>query len=112
MSETTNIDRYAEWAEGLWFASGSREFGERDYAIASLGLAGEVGEVMELLKKRVRDGNFDVEGFTKEMGDVIYYWSRLCLMFGVRPSDVLAANMRKLEDRRARGVMRGSGNDR
>jgi len=25
---------------------------------------------------------------------------------------VLAANMRKLEDRRARGVMRGSGNDR
>jgi NTP pyrophosphatase (non-canonical NTP hydrolase) len=110
--ELGNIDEYADWAESAWFSSESKQIEERDIYIASMGLAGETGEVMELLKKRVRDRTFDQANLKKELGDVIYYWARLCNMFGLRPSEVLAANKEKLESRRARGVLRGSGDDR
>lgn len=107
-----NIDEYGEWTEELWFISGPREINEKDFTIMGFGLAGETGEVIEILKKRVRDGQFDLERFTKEMGDVAYYWARLCRAFGLNPSEVLAANVAKIESRRERGVMRGNGDDR
>lgn len=107
-----HIDRYAEWTEKVWFTSKGRKLEERDLTVMSLGLAGEVGEVMELLKKRVRDGTFDEVNLKKELGDVAYYWARLCKAFGLLPSDVLKANYEKIEGRKRRGTMRGSGNDR
>ena len=124
-----NIDEYGKFTEQIWFSKHqtdcdtfSRDIEnapcncdqdpERSITIMSLGLAGETGEVMEILKKRIRDGKFVKENFVKEMGDVAYYWARLCLAFGVQPSEVLATNMAKLLDRKARGKMRGSGDDR
>lgn len=121
----TDIDEYGDFTESIWFSKhatdcgtfGSRECTceqdpERSLYIMSMGLAGEVGEVMELLKKRTRDGVWDVENFVKEMGDVVYYWARLAKHFGIQPSEIIAANKRKLLDRKARGVMRGSGDNR
>jgi NTP pyrophosphatase (non-canonical NTP hydrolase) len=112
-----NIDTYADTANELWFSHPGinirqTAFQERDLSIASFGLAGETGEVMELLKKRVRDGVLDIDKLEKELGDVIYYWVMLCRQFGLTPSKVLATNIQKIEDRRARGVLRGSGSDR
>lgn len=109
-----NIDEYGAWTERMWLGSGQATEGltDRDYAIMSLGLPGEVGEVMELLKKQVRDGHLDRENLKKELGDVAYYWARLCLAHGLRPSEVLACNVEKIESRRARGVLRGSGDNR
>ena len=78
----------------------------------ALGLAGETGEVMEILKKRVRDNFFDKEALKKELGDVIHYWCRICSAFELLPSDVIQTNIDKITDRKARGVMRGSGNNR
>jgi NTP pyrophosphatase (non-canonical NTP hydrolase) len=68
--------------------------------------------VLEILKKRVRDGHFDKDHLKKELGDVLYYWTRLCTTFDLTPQEVLEANVAKLEDRLARNVMSGSGNDR
>jgi NTP pyrophosphatase (non-canonical NTP hydrolase) len=107
-----DIDGYSAWAKKMWFSTGGKDPAERDITIASLGLAGEVGEVMELLKKRVRDGTFDEVNLKKELGDVIFYWARLCEMFGLTPSEVLQANIEKNESRKARGTQRGSGDDR
>jgi NTP pyrophosphatase (non-canonical NTP hydrolase) len=107
-----NLDDYSEWAETAWFSSGSNEFGERDLTIMGFGLAGETGEVMEILKKRIRDGYFDSEHLKKELGDVIYYWVRICKAFGLRPTDVLQANVDKINSRAQRGTLRGSGDDR
>jgi|SRR5688572_16776962 len=101
----TNIDEYAEWTSTIW-QSGS------NIHAAAYGLAEEVGEVMGLFKRRERGDGFDQEKFIKEMGDSIYYWCRLCLAHGVRPSEVLAENQIKLMDRKARGVLRGSGDNR
>jgi NTP pyrophosphatase (non-canonical NTP hydrolase) len=111
-ASTHDLDVFAQWAEGMWFATGSKELGESDLFIMALGLAGETGEVMELLKKRTRDGTFDRAALVKELGDVVYYWARICSFFGIKPSEVLYAIRAKLEDRRARGVLRGSGDDR
>lgn len=105
----TDLDEYAAWARTMWFAE---TLEERDITIMSLGLPGEVGEVVELLKKRVRDEVLDVENLKKELGDVLYYWSMLCLAFDLKPSDVAKANQEKINSRHARGVLHGSGNDR
>lgn len=111
-SAVRNIDSYATWTEQLWFISGPRKLAEKDFTVMGFGLAGETGEVMEILKKRVRDGQLDLDRLTKELGDVAYYWARICKAFGLKPSAVLAANVAKIEDRRARGVMRGNGDNR
>lgn len=39
-------------------------------------------------------------------------WEDLCFAFGWKPVDVAAANIAKLEDRKARGKLQGSGDDR
>ena len=106
------LDEYGAWTEKMWFASGSLEFGEKDITVCSLGLAGETGEVMEILKKRVRDDFFDKKHLVKELGDVLYYWARICKAFDILPSEVMALNVIKVEDRKERNVMSGSGDDR
>jgi NTP pyrophosphatase (non-canonical NTP hydrolase) len=85
---------------------------ERNLSIMALGLAGETGEVIEKIKKILRDGTYDEENIVKELGDVVYYWARLCRFFGKNPSEIIAANVEKLESRKARGVLRGSGDNR
>lgn len=114
----TNIDDYAEWAMSTWSSKGktSQDLTFEDLFVMSTGLPGEVGEALEKLKKGVRDVHvghvFDLEGFKKEMGDAIYYWTMLLNYFDVSPSEVLDMNKQKSEDRKARGVEHGSGDDR
>jgi NTP pyrophosphatase (non-canonical NTP hydrolase) len=117
-----DIDGFARWTKSNWGSGTSVEYGsdfiprvmftEKDMYIMSTGMPGEVGEVLELLKKRVRDNHFDIDQFKKEMGDVIHYWTMLCNFFGVSPSEVLQLNHDKIVDRKERNVMSGSGNDR
>lgn len=104
-----SIDDYAVWARKMWM---SDTIEERDITIMSLGLPGETGEVIELLKKRVRDGNLDLKNLKKELGDVLYYWAMLCVAFGFKPSEVIETNQEKINSRYARGTMSGSGDDR
>jgi NTP pyrophosphatase (non-canonical NTP hydrolase) len=107
-----DIDAYGDFTVRMWMGDPAGVIDERQLTIMSLGLPGEVGEVIEILKKRLRDGIFDRENLIKELGDVAYYWARLCRAFDVTPSEVLALNIEKLESRRARGTMHGSGDDR
>lgn len=103
------LEAYVAWTRTMWH---SESLEERDLTIMSLGLAGETGEVIELLKKRVRDGNLDLKNLTKELGDVLYYWSMLCNAFGISPTNVIDVNMDKLTSRHQRGTLHGSGDDR
>lgn len=107
-----DIDTYSEFVDSMWFPSTDGNLTTRDYRIMELGLPGEVGEVLELLKKHVRDGQLDRDNLKKELGDVIYYWSRICTAYGFKPSDVIRANIEKLESRNKRGTLSGSGDDR
>ena len=91
------IDEYAAWAATLGSEplSADREM----LAYLGLGLAGEAGEVADLLKKFFRDGHWNAEALAEELGDVIYFWACLCLCAGRQPSQVLAASRRKIEAR-------------
>ena len=82
-----------------------------------LGLSGEAGEVAEKIKKVIRDngGRIDEhmrEQIKKELGDVLWYISQLASELHVALDDIATVNLTKLYSRHARGVLRGSGDDR
>ncbi len=115
MQEFNDIDKWGEWAETMWFSEGSddnREMGDRSLAIMGLGIAGEAGEVVEKIKKDIRDGFVDKPALLKELGDVLFYAITIARYYGYKPSDILEANYEKLVSRRARGTERGSGDNR
>lgn len=80
-----------------------------------LGLCSESGEVASLIKKSIRD-NTDPDALRSnmlaEMGDVLWYVARICDEMGVSLDDLMLYNRRKLESRKTRGVIGGSGDHR
>lgn len=65
-----------------------------------LGLAGEAGEVVDLIKKHIyHEHDLDVTALLLELGDIMYYLCWLCLEVGLDFSDIWFANMKKLNDR-------------
>jgi NTP pyrophosphatase (non-canonical NTP hydrolase) len=92
--------------------------GEPIVLFAALGVAGEAGEVADKVKKAIRDnnGNFDDKAFKEsvkyELGDVLWYVAALAEDLGFTLSEVGQSNIAKLEDRRKRGVIHGSGDKR
>ncbi len=84
---------------------------------ATLGLAGEAGEIANKVKKIIRDqdGELSQEVKTKlgkELGDVLWYVSALATELGVNLSSVASDNIDKLFSRKERGVLGGSGDNR
>lgn len=77
-----------------------------------------VGKVSEVMKKLIRDGVSPEK--MPEFKDklrvglirYIHVWMHVVAMTGWSPQDAIAANMQKINDRKARGVLQGSGNDR
>ena len=101
------IEHYAEFVESIILTEGDARVTEN-----TLGLAGETGEIAEKIKKYYRDGVIDKKDLQKEFGDVIFYWFALHGAMGMDPSKSIEANMIKLSDRKNRGVLRGSGDNR
>lgn len=85
---------------------------EVDFAVVALGLAGETGEVVEHLKKYLRDGVINQDALTKELGDVLSYIVLLGRYFDITLEDVMEANHQKISSRIERGMMKGSGDNR
>jgi len=87
-------------------------------AIAYDGLGlGEAGEVQGKIKKIIRDNGGiitpeAVDGIKDEIGDTLWYLTSMCGNLGITLEDVAKANIEKLHDRRARGVLGGSGDKR
>lgn len=105
-----DIDQYGEWTESTAVYP---EATGLQYLIT--GLTGEVGEFNSVMAKKYRrdhDNADFTENVKKELGDIAWFWAQLCRAFGHNPSEVLAANVAKLEDRKARGVLKGSGDNR
>ncbi len=84
--------------------------GERWYY--ALGLAGEVGECVEKVKKFYRDGVENVEAVRFELGDALWYLGRLADKYNIRLSDVATGNVEKLTARARTNTLHGSGDER
>lgn len=83
----------------------------------ALGLAGEVGEVCNKIKKIYRDDDGHIteeqrNEVAKELGDCMWYFAQLATDLKVSLDDVVRGNIAKLSSRKERGVLGGSGDNR
>jgi len=88
-----------------------------EQTIWALGVAGEAGEVVEKWKKIVayNGGVITAEDkleLQKELGDVIWYIAVLADSLGISLEEVMVINVKKLTDRKARGQIKGKGDNR
>lgn len=71
---------------------------------AVMGLNGEAGECIDIVKKHIFQGhNLDRDHLAEELGDVAWYLAVCCEALGVTLEDVMAANIKKLRDRYPEG---------
>lgn len=81
------------------------------------GLASEIGELLEKMKKIMRysDGIISEKmrlNMAHELGDVLWYVSACANELNTNLERVAALNLHKLEDRANRNKLQGSGDDR
>ena len=89
----------------------------KNFVYPALGLAGETGEVVEKIKKVIRDKNGLIDEETKqaiakEIGDVLWYLAQLCTELDLSLEEVAKENLKKLLSRLERGKIHGEGDDR
>ena len=69
----------------------------RNLSNVGLGLAGEAGEVADMIKKHLHQGHpLDRDKFIKELGDLAWYLALGCTVIGEPMEKVLQANIDKL----------------
>lgn len=78
-----------------------------------LGLSGEAGEVLDMVKKWVfHEKELDKEHLKKEIGDVMWYVAMLCENFGFDLDEILQMNVDKLMARYPEGFDTDKANNR
>ena len=100
-------NEYGLWVEDMVVTKGPVRMIEN-----SLGLVGEAGEFAEKIKKVYRDNVMDNAAILNELGDVLFYVTALANYFGSSLQQVMEMNIAKLNDRKQRGVISGSGDTR
>lgn len=108
--------RTVEWFEEAC-ADTATYHAERGLEYVVLGLCGEAGELANKYKKTIRDddGKLSRErrlALMDEAGDVAWYLARLAFELGTNLDEVMRANVEKLQSRKRRGVLHGSGDAR
>lgn len=89
-----------------------------DWMYYVLGMAGEMGEFEEKIKKLYRDHNgeltFEIKkGLGLELGDVLWYMARFCdKCLGIPFDDIPTLNIQKLASRKERSKLQGEGDNR
>lgn len=99
-----SLTEYQDWVDSV----STDRVNELGLIYASLGLAGETGEVVEKIKKIVRDKDGvptaeDIEYLKLELGDVLWYVAKFCNELDLFMEDVLGSNMEKINDRKING---------
>lgn len=94
------------------------KYGDELYPV--LGLAEEAGEVAGKVAKHLRAKgklNWDsdpelTKAISKELGDCLWMAAEIATVYGLELEDVMKENIAKLTDRKTRGVINGSGDNR
>lgn len=83
------------------------KYDNEKYAVVypALGLAGETGEAVDIIKKTIRYGSDPrdlgkrTEDMKLELGDVMWYWCNLVIDLGFNPEELFRMNYDKLHAR-------------
>lgn len=86
-------------------------------AYVGLGLVNEAGEVAGKIKKIIRDSGGTVtdearSALKAELGDTLYYLARVADELDIGLDAVAESNISKLQSRKSRGTIKGSGDNR
>jgi len=89
----------------------------KNLSYPTLGLCGESGEVAEKVKKLMRDKNGKLDSKTKkeiikEVGDVLWYLSAIASELNVNLEEIAKINLDKLNTRKKKNTLQGSGDNR
>lgn len=86
---------------------------ENGLAYLVTGLMAEAGEVAGKVAKVFRgDREIDPEAVASELGDLLWFIAETSFHLGVPMSQIAEDNLKKLADRKARGVLKGNGDNR
>ena len=82
-----------------------------------LGFVGEAGEIANKVKKIFRDADGVIteetrEDLKKELGDALWYLAELATRLDISFNEIAEKNIGKLQSRKERGVIKGSGDNR
>lgn len=113
--EANDFNLYQEWTRStaIYPADSALEY-------TVLGLVSEAGEIAGKVKKVIRDGDGlsgavtadQQEELAAELGDVLWYLARVADEVDLNLGYVAGMNRAKLESRKNRGVLGGSGDNR
>ena len=105
-----------DWNEYQEWTRTTAVYDKRDeFPYLLTGLSGEVGELLSIYAKMYRgDPNPATLGdaVEKELGDILWFVARLADARGTDLQSIVDKNVAKLEDRKARNKIQGSGDDR
>ncbi|MEN9558726.1 MAG: hypothetical protein RL141_1095 [Candidatus Parcubacteria bacterium] len=95
----------------------SPHFGNNAFLYLVLGLVGESGEVADKIKKLFRDqggvlSDEKKQELAKELGDVLWYLTRLAEEWGFTLEQIAEMNANKLQSRKQRDALHGDGDNR
>ena len=100
------VNEYQKLASRTLIDKPGFEISDRDIMAVwdATGLAGEVGEVVDHIKKGVfHQHGIDLEKIEKELGDTLWYVAALCTTLGLDLSKVMEKNIDKLKIRYPNG---------
>ena len=114
MTEDISVEEYQAFTLTTWDNEGTGIEGEMRCV---LGVNEEAGEVAGKVKKWLRgDYKENAEQFRneiqKELGDLLWYTAMLHNIYDMDMAETMTQNVTKLLDRKERGVIKGSGDER
>ena len=84
-----------------------------DFIRSILGLCEESGEIAGKVKKHFRgDYKLEAQEICKELGDLLYYIARVADYYKLDLHTIAIENIKKLQSRKDRGKIKGSGDNR
>ena len=93
-SEHARLTPYEQFVAENWT-------GPRTIEYAAIAMGGEAGEVLNEIKKEMRDNTHRQELVRDELGDTLHYLTHLARLYGYSLEDIMAANVQKLMRRDA-----------
>lgn len=114
-----DLDEYQEAAETTAIYPHRRK--AMGLVYTGLKLSGEAAEVGQLIGKAIRDTDFLETGkldrkvqqkIAAELGDVLWYAAEIASQINYYLSEVAQTNLEKLQGRKERGTLQGSGDER
>ena len=78
-----------------------------------MGLAGEIGEVIDIMKKHIYQGKeLDITDVIEEIGDVLWYIANFCNVNNITMDECMESNIKKLRERFPNGFTIKDANER